>query len=197
MVEKKAKAPKPVFIDIHGKKYETVASRVCRFRDDQPIGKIVTNLVSADEATVVFRAEIYIEDDILLASGHAEEERGSSMINKTSALENCETSAVGRALAFAKYDSNGSGIASADEVAQAIHKQNNPPAKQRPTPKPGSGAKSNAVQQIMNIMNCSIEDAVQRMVEALTILGCPTDGTASDKDVNDAMELIRQETKDG
>ena len=81
MVEKKAKAPKPVFIDIHGKKYETVASRVCRFRYDHPNGKIVTSLVSADEATVVFRAEIYIEDDILLASGHAEEERGSSMIN--------------------------------------------------------------------------------------------------------------------
>ena len=166
MVEKKAKAPKPVFIDIHGKKYETVASRVCRFRDDQPIGKIVTNLVSADEATVVFKAEIYIEDDILLASGHAEEERGSSMINKTSALENC-------------------------------FQPPTPPAKQRPTPVPGGGAKSAAVQQIMNIMNCSISDAVQRMVEALTILGCPTDGTASDKDVNDALELIRQETKNG
>ena len=62
-----------------------------------------------------------------LATGYAEEVRGSSNINKTRALENAETSAVGRALAFAGYHSSTS-IASADEVSVAIARQNDPKA---------------------------------------------------------------------
>ena len=59
-----------------------------------------------------------------LASGYAEEYRGSSQINNTSAVENCETSAIGRALGIAGWDASGHSVATADEVANAIHQQN-------------------------------------------------------------------------
>jgi hypothetical protein len=61
--------------------------------------------------------------NMVIATGYAEEVRTASKINRTSALENCETSAVGRALAF--FGLAGSEIASADEVANAIQQQNN------------------------------------------------------------------------
>src|SRR5687768_16210948 len=90
-------------INIHGKEYETVASRVQRFRAEHgdKYG-IVTEIVSADEERVVMVAKI-AGDKGWLATGHAEELRSSSQINRTSALENCETSAIGRALAAFGY----------------------------------------------------------------------------------------------
>lgn len=109
-------------VKIHGKEYETVASRVKRFREDNKTGfGIATEIVSIDEDTVVMKATI-TQDGAIIATGHAEEKRTASTINRTSALENCETSAIGRALAAFGY--LGTEFASADEVAQAISQQN-------------------------------------------------------------------------
>ena len=113
-------------ISIHGKEYATVAYRLALFRADYPKGCIVTKLVSDTDGVIVFMATVDDGDD-MLATGYAEEVRGSSNINKTSALENAETSAVGRALAFAGYHSSTS-IASADEVSVAIARQKEPKA---------------------------------------------------------------------
>jgi len=110
------------FIKIHGNDYETVAHRLARFRKDHPTGWIECSIIQDDSKVIVMRASIGFEDDVLIATGHAEEVRGSSNINKTSALENCETSAIGRALAAAGYESGGS-IASADEVQIAVARQ--------------------------------------------------------------------------
>jgi len=110
------------FIKIHGNDYETVAHRLARFRKDHPTGWIECSIIQDDSKVIVMRASIGFEDDVLIATGHAEEVRGSSNINKTSALENCETSAIGRALAAAGYESGGS-IASADEVQVAVARQ--------------------------------------------------------------------------
>lgn len=107
-------------VTIHGKEYETVASRVQKFRDKYPEYTLATEVVSVDESTVIMKASI-LKEDLLIATGHAEENRQSSTINKTSALENCETSAIGRALAA--FGLAGTEFASADEVAQAIVKQ--------------------------------------------------------------------------
>lgn len=108
-------------VEIHGKQYETVASRVSRFREahKQELS-IVTELVERDEQTVVMKALI-LKGDQVIATGYAEENRASSTINKTSALENCETSAIGRALAA--FGMAGTEYASADEVATAIGNQ--------------------------------------------------------------------------
>ena len=112
-------------VDIHGKQYETVASRVERFRKEKDYG-INTVLLQNDETLVVMKATIK-DGDRIVACGHAEEKRASSQINRTSALENCETSAIGRALACLGYI--GTEFASADEVAQAIHQQTQPETK--------------------------------------------------------------------
>lgn len=112
-------------MDFHGKKYTPVALRVQRLREtygDQCA--IYTDLVARDDHTVVMKAEVWgvvNEDWVKLATGFAEEVRSSRGVNSTSALENCETSAVGRALAALGL--GGGEYASADELTGAIHQQ--------------------------------------------------------------------------
>lgn len=109
-------------VDIKGKPYVTVDSRVEAFRQLYQNGSIVTELVSDDGNRCVFKASVHDDDGRLIATGHAFEVQSTSYINKTSYIENCETSAVGRALGFLGIGSNGS-IASADEVQAAISQQ--------------------------------------------------------------------------
>lgn len=115
-------------VNIHGKEYETVASRIQRFRAAHPDWQIYTEILTADAERVVMQCSICTEAGTHIATGHAEEVRAATQINRTSALENCETSAIGRALAAAGF--GGTEFASADEVVQAIAQQ-----KQRPSPK--------------------------------------------------------------
>jgi len=107
-----------VSISIHGKEYSTVEERVQLFRKAHPDWTISTELIHHDDISVVVRASIATPEGTLVATGHAEETRAASRINQTSALENCETSAVGRALAFLGLSGSGS-IASADELLKA------------------------------------------------------------------------------
>ena len=107
-------------VKIHNKDYWTVAERIAEFRQNHPDYSIKTELVNDHGETVIMKATISDKEGIF-STGYAEETRGSSQINQTSALENCETSAVGRALAF--FGLAGTEIASADEVANAIAQQ--------------------------------------------------------------------------
>ena len=109
------------FINIHGKQYATVAHRLQEFRKRYPLAQITTQLEKDEDNIVIFSCCIFV-DGIVIAMGWAEEVRGSSNINKTSALENCESSSVGRALAFMGFGIDGS-IASAEEVENAIEIQ--------------------------------------------------------------------------
>lgn len=109
-------------VKIHGKEYKTVALRVAEFRAAHPDYTISTELVEANDVLVVMKASILDLDNRVIATGYAEEVRSASKINSTSALENAESSAVGRALAF--FGLGGTEIASADEVASAISQQN-------------------------------------------------------------------------
>ena len=111
-------------VPIHGKEYKTVAKRIQQFREKHPDYTIQTDLVEANDTLVVMKATIS-QGGQMISTGYAEEVRAASKINRTSALENCETSAVGRALAF--FGLAGSEIASADEVANAINQQNSQP----------------------------------------------------------------------
>lgn len=113
-------------VNIHGKEYKTVAKRVDEFRNEHKTDMaIITSLVSIDEKTVVMKAEILDKDQRVIATGFAEEHRDASQINRTSALENCETSAIGRALA--NFGLAGGEYASADEVANAMYQQSQDP----------------------------------------------------------------------
>lgn len=85
--------------------YAEVAERLPLFWKDCARGRIVTELIVDDGTRIVVKAELYadIADAVPTTTGYAEEIRNSSMVNKTSALENCETSAIGRALANYQY----------------------------------------------------------------------------------------------
>ena len=110
-------------IKIHGKDYVLVNERVQEFHRLYPNGSIRTDLIEFGDRFIV-KAEVCpdVSDRMRIFTGLAYEMVGSSQINKTSALENCETSAVGRALGFLNIGIDGS-IASADEVENAIHQQ--------------------------------------------------------------------------
>ena len=118
-------------VEIHGKQYATVNERIEELHKKyNGCVSINTELLETQGDVVRMKAIVELKEMVEgqeVASntftGHAEEVIGSSMINKTSALENAETSAVGRALAFAGFQTDAS-IASADEVANAIVQQN-------------------------------------------------------------------------
>jgi hypothetical protein len=78
--------------------YETVDERIHKFHATYSEGRILTELIAHSETQFIVKAMAYV-GDVLRATGLAEERVGSSHINKTSALENCETSAIGRCLA--------------------------------------------------------------------------------------------------
>ncbi len=103
------------------KEYEKVAFRIKKFRDLHPDWTVRTRILERTEDCVVMVCEIIDEVGRLLATGHAEEMRRSSEINKTSALENAETSAIGRALAALGL--GGTEFASAEEVVVAQEAQ--------------------------------------------------------------------------
>lgn len=92
--------------------YETVEERIRRFYKDNPDGRIITDNITTLQdrqvGTWVVKASVYLDDqtDKPKATGLAFEVDGQGMANKTSALENAETSAIGRALANAGYSGN-------------------------------------------------------------------------------------------
>ena len=108
--------------DIKGKDYAEVNQRIKAFRMVHPEGTIDTKMISNENGVCIFRASVYSDRFTLLATGTAYEKEGSTFINKTSYIENCETSAVGRALGMAGFGIDTS-IASAEEVQNAIAQQ--------------------------------------------------------------------------
>lgn len=109
-------------IDVRGKGYVQVNERVKAFRELCPDGSITTDIIHFDADMVVIRATVS-DGDKVLATGIAYEKQGSTQINRTSYIENCETSAVGRALGFCGIGIDAS-MASAEEVATAMKQQN-------------------------------------------------------------------------
>ena len=99
--------------------YAAVDERLPLFWADCPRGRIHTEIIVDDGTRIIVRAELYadIADPVATTTGFAEEVRGSSMVNKTSALENCETSAIGRALANYQYQ-GGKKRSSLEEVVK-------------------------------------------------------------------------------
>ena len=116
-------------VNIRGKEYQTVALRVQKFREAHPTWALTSEVLFRDAECVVMKSIIADETGRVLATGHAEEYRKSSQINGTSALENAETSAHGRALAALGI--GGTEFASANEVQNAIHQQAEKPHPRR------------------------------------------------------------------
>ena len=108
-------------VKIHGKSYQLVSTRLAYAR--RVLGSLLdlkTTIIHHDDKKVIVQVDAYISD-IHVSTGISEEYRGFSKINQTSALENAETSAVGRALAFLGFANDS--VASAEEVSTAIEQQ--------------------------------------------------------------------------
>jgi hypothetical protein len=107
--------------------YATVAERLVEFWKDCPRGRIMTFMEVDDGTRVLMRGELYadIGDPVPTTTGWAEEVRGSSMVNKTSAVENCETSLCGRLLANYMYQGS-KNRASLEEIVK-VYRQGQEP----------------------------------------------------------------------
>ena len=118
--------------NIRGKQYVEVNERIKFFRqeDEYKNWTISTEFTALDSEMCVCKCVIADPSQRVVATGHAHEERSSSHINKTSYVENCETSAIGRALAMMGIGIDTS-IASANEVQDAIAKQEKNPASKK------------------------------------------------------------------
>ena len=111
-------------VKIGAREYKTVALRVQEFREAFPLESgwsLRSKIIQLDDDKVIIRAVVANPEGRIIGTGYAEEYRKSSKINATSALENCETSALGRALASCGF--GGSEYASANEVQGAIATQ--------------------------------------------------------------------------
>lgn len=111
-----------VTTDIKGREYAEVNQRIKAFRMVYPTGSILTEMLSNENGVCIFKAEVFDGEGHLLATGTAYEKENSTFINKTSYIENCETSATGRALGMAGFGIDTS-VASAEEVGNAIAQQ--------------------------------------------------------------------------
>ena len=120
-------------IDFKGKTYTTVAERVDQLHTDTDGNyTLTTEIIKMDDNAVLMKATLTIGENVY--TGHAFERADDSFINKTSHVENCETSSIGRALASANW--HGGEFCSADELANAVTNQNKPKLKPKTAPNP-------------------------------------------------------------
>ena len=108
-------------VNIKGKKYSTVNERHKHLLQYFPEARFNEEIIFHDADRVVVKTELHI-GDIIYSVGHAEEYRNANFINKTSALENCSSSSLGRCLAA--FGLSGSEYASAEELVNALNNQN-------------------------------------------------------------------------
>lgn len=160
-------------VNIHGKQYRTVAERINLFyeRYGKMHTQIITEIVKDDGNIIQVKATINVDrrdkdDSIsLLGTGYAEEDRSKGRINSTSALENCETSAIGRALA--SIGLGGEEYASANEVENAIHQQKkitvNDGSQFDQTQKKPNQDLVEALENDKPILNGTVDEAMKKM----------------------------------
>lgn len=109
-------------VKIQGRDYIMVHQRVMEFRKLYPKWRISTSIIERTEDYILMRAEVVSEDNIVIADGYAYEVRVGSAINKFKYVENCQTSAIGRALGFLGIGIDAS-IASAEEIQSVLDKE--------------------------------------------------------------------------
>ena len=114
-------------VKIHGNDYTTCDERLKMFHEKykDKVKSILTEIIQFKDGIVVVKAVVKVGEEVYV--GHAYEEIGSTQINTTSALENCETSALARSIKFCLGDVDiSNSIASAEEVITAKLQQNTP-----------------------------------------------------------------------
>jgi hypothetical protein len=138
--------------------YETVEERLVKFWEAHPEGRILTSIHHYDDNKVVIKAEIYFnrEDERPVATGYAEEVRGSSPVNKTAHVENADTSAIGRGLANCGFQSKAAPRPSRQEM-EKVNRYNERPV-ERPMP-------AKPAQNFSKQDQTSVADAVDEVIK--------------------------------
>jgi len=157
----------PTF-NIKGKQYSTVAERHRFLLKYFPETRIDEQIFFQDEKRVITKTTLYI-GETPYATGHAEEKRDSSFINKTSALENCLSSSLGRCLAA--FGLHGSEFASAEELANALKQQSNGQANDLPIEKTTTVTRLNALYSDWKTKNDLIEGRFKKQEETINKKG--------------------------
>jgi hypothetical protein len=143
--------------------YEPVAARLARWLEQtEGHGRVITHLVHYQENRCVFRAELYI-GDLLISTGWAEETRGDGNVNRTSHLENCESSSVGRALANAGLSgSDPNKRPSREEMGKVVRAGGTPSAS---SGNPATAAQVGFIRKLMVAQNVKTEHDIQAKID--------------------------------
>lgn len=153
-------------IIVKDKPYAQVNDRVTAFRKMCPGGSITTEIISLENGVATMMATVMDEEGRILSTGLAQEKETSSFINKTSFIENCETSAVGRALGFIGIGIDTS-IASAEEMKNAQENQNDKMVKDAKA-KPITKAEIHTLIRLCKEKGLDVDETFPSGVEALT-----------------------------
>lgn len=152
--------------DIKGKEYTEVNQRIKAYRMVYPNGSITTEILKLEDGVVLMKATILNEDGVVIGTGLAQEKEDSTFINKTSYIENCETSAVGRALGMCGFGIDTS-VASAEEVKTAM-------ANQEPKQDTKKTTKKNEINEVVLLkaqkLNIKLEDVATYFKKKVTEL---------------------------
>lgn len=152
--------------DIKGKEYTEVNQRIKAYRMVYPNGSITTEILKLEDGVVLMKATILNEDGVVIGTGLAQEKEDSTFINKTSYIENCETSAVGRALGMCGFGIDTS-VASAEEVKTAM-------ANQEQTQDTKKTTKKNEINEVVLLkaqkLNIKLEDVATYFKKKVTEL---------------------------
>lgn len=185
--------------------YETVETRLARFHEDYPTARVTTEMVEYSDERVVFKAFLYkdYEDEKPTATGFAEETRGEGYINKTSHLENCETSAIGRALANAGYAPKGA-RPSREEMQKVANSQkasgSGQPEKQTTSQGDSNGFpdESKSVKQALAHLHNVLrkqghKNSDKQQIDLALALGIHTLGVLSEKKIDNLRRLVEKD----
>ena len=115
-------------IDIKGRAYVPVNARLKYFRDTFPQYQLITEIINHEDEFCLIKASVISKEGVVISTGHAYERTSQGFINKTSHVENCETSAVGRALAIFGIGIDAE-VRSYEEMSNALDGQNTPKKK--------------------------------------------------------------------
>ena len=177
-------------IDIKGTAYVTVNARLTYFRETFPDYQLISEILSCEDGKCLMKASIINDKGVILATGHAYEVEGVGYINKTSHVENCETSAWGRALGNFGIGIDAA-VASYEEVANAIEQRKTPKVK-----KP----KESACAETETIKKEDVEDLIFKDIGTLKDLIelhiALTKEQQNDKDIKSWFSIRKQQLEE-